>query len=356
MRRPLAAALATGLVLAGCTDDEAPQAPPPDAVRVAVTADDEGRLLGHVVVALVEQAGLPATPVRFADARDARQGLELGAVDAQVGYTGEAWLDGLGRADPPGDPEASFGPVRADDARRGVVWLPPRFDGGVAGPLDVPPADATFAFVVRGPPGRDADLRTVSQLATRLGERPDAIVCVDREFGTREDGLRAVLDAYRVRTDRPFLAADPAEAVASVAAGECIAGLTTATDGAAWGSGLRPLVDDLAVFPAFVPAVQVREAVTDGRPAVRRALAPFGELTTALLGGWNARIRAGEPVEDVAAEAAATLRDRAAARAEAEEREAEVGDGGDGGDGDPGGAAPGETTSAPGATANATAG
>lgn len=315
--------LVAALLLAGCTSAEEPEPPPPDAVRVAVTADAEGRLLGHVVVALLEEAGLAATTVSFADARDARQGLELGAVDAQVGYTGEAWLDGLGRADPPGDPEASFGPVRADDARRGVVWLPPRFDGGVAGPLDVPPADATFAFVVRGPPGRDADLRTVSQLAARLGERPDATVCVDREFGTREDGLRAVLDAYRVRTDRPFLAADPAEAVAAVAAGECVAGLTTATDGAAWAAGLRPLVDDLGVFPAFVPAVQVREAVTDARPAVRRALTPFGELSTALLGGWNARVRDGEPVEDVAAEAATTLLGRAVARVEAERTEAE---------------------------------
>jgi osmoprotectant transport system substrate-binding protein len=154
----------------------------------------------------------------------------------------------------------------------------------------------------------------VSQLAARLEERPEATVCVDREFGEREDGLRAVLDAYGVGTDRPFQAASPEEAVIAVAAGDCLAGLTTATDGAAWAAGLRPLVDDLEVFPAFVVAAQVRDDALDEQPAIADALAPFGaHLTTARVGGWSARVIAGVPVEQVAAEAAAQLRARAEA-------------------------------------------
>lgn len=298
-------ALSTGCGAASGEEDDL------DAVRVAVTADGEGQLLGQLLVELVERAELPVEVVRFADARDARQALELGAVDVRAGYTGEAWLETLGRADPPGDPEASFGPVRVEDGRRGVTWLPPRFDEG----LESPPANATFAFVVAGPPSADADLRTVSQLATRLGERPDATVCVDREFGTREDGLRAVLDAYRVRTDRPFVATTPQEAVRAVAGGQCIAGLTTATDGEAWATGLRPLVDDLEVFPAFVVAAQVRDEVLEERPELGGALRPMAELTTASLGRWNAQVATSSAVEEVAEEAVDELVARRAANA-----------------------------------------
>jgi osmoprotectant transport system substrate-binding protein len=276
-------------------------------IRVAVSADAEGTFLGHLLSATLVAAEIETELVAFADARDGRQALELGDVDVRAGYTGETWLETLGRADPPGDPEASFGPVRAQDARRGVTWLEPRFSGSPDGP----PANATFAFAVAGPPGIDADLRTISQLAARLEEQPEASVCVDPEFGEREDGLRAVLDAYRVRSDRRFLATAPDEAVRAVATGGCIAGLTTATDGASWAAGLQPLEDDLEVFPAFVVAPQVRESVLGSRPEVAVALAPLAELTSPALAAWSGQVLGGASVEQVAAEAALELRDRA---------------------------------------------
>jgi osmoprotectant transport system substrate-binding protein len=318
------------LVAASCGGPDGPEVAP---LRVAAAEDGEGQLLAHVLVALLGDAEVDAEVRAYADARDGQQALELGAADVRAGYTGEAWLETLGRADPPGDPEASFAPVRVDAQRRGIVWLPPRFSDEPEGP----PANATFALAVAGPPSPDADLRTVSQLASRLSERADASVCVDREFGARSDGLRAVLDAYLVRADQPFLAASPEEAVRGVVAGDCLAGLTTASDGAAGAAGLQVLVDDLEVFPAFVPAVQVRAEVLEERPEVADVLDPFGqELTTSLLRTWNARILTGEPVEQVAAEAAAELRARLEARADAPpaegdevEAEDEVADQGD---------------------------
>ncbi|GGI04287.1 glycine betaine ABC transporter substrate-binding protein [Egicoccus halophilus] len=274
-------------------------------LRIASGPELETRVLAHTVQRLLELAGQPTRIVVFGDGRDARQAMELGDVDVQAGYTGETWLETLGRADPPGDPRASFVAVRDHDEPEDLVWLRPRFGDGS---LDQPPANATFAFVVQGAAGPGADLRTLSDLARRLSEQPDALVCVDREFGTRVDGLRAVLEAYSVRSDRAFLAADPEEAVRGVAAGDCLAGLTTTTDGAAWGAGLRPLVDDLRVFPAFVPLPQIRAEVIEERPTVRVALGPMAaQLTTALLGSANARVTAGEPVEQVADELAREL-------------------------------------------------
>jgi len=277
-------------------------------IRVASGPDPETALLAQTLAALLTRGGLAAEVVPFSDARDARQALELGRVDVRPAYTGEAWLETLGRPDPPGDALEGYLAVSEHDRGRDIAWLRPRFDEGV----DTPPANATFAFVVAGPPSIDADLGTVSQLAARLSERPDATLCVDQEFVSRSDGLRAVLAAYSVRSDQPVLAADPQEAVLGVAAGDCLAGLTTATDGAAWRAGLRPLVDDLGVFPAFVPLPQVRDEAAETHRSLRSSIGPFAaQLTTELLAAGNARVQAEESLEQVGDDLAVELLRRA---------------------------------------------
>lgn len=311
-RRLAGMGLALALALMACGGQSALETA--QVVRIAGGPDGETRVLAHVAAALVARDWSPddASPMRaevvpFADSRDARQALELGEVDVIIGYTGEAWLEVLGRADPPSDPRTGWQAVSDHDAARGMTWLRPHFSEGI----DQPPANATFAFVVQGPPSIDADLTTMSQLAARLSLRPDALVCVDRDFGERPDGLAAVLLAYSVRSDRPFLAADPAAAVLGVAAGECVAGLTTATDGEAWRRGLRPLVDDLGVFPAFVPVPVLRTEVLERHEELLMLLRPMAAtLSTQDLGRLNARLRGGVAVEVVASEAAQQLVER----------------------------------------------
>lgn len=291
-------------------DDVVRPAPEDDAavVRVASGPDAETALLAHTLAALLARGGILAEVVPFSDARDARRALEVGRVDVRPAYTGEAWLETLGRPDPPGDPLEGYLAVSEHDRAEGIAWLRPRFVEGADGP----PVNATFAFVVAGPPAVDADLTTISQLAARLSERPDAVLCVDEEFVARPDGLRAVLSAYSVRSDQPVLAADPREAVLGVAAGDCLAGLTTATDGAAWRAGLRPLVDDLRVFPAFVPLPQVRDEAAQEHRSLRAAIGPMpAQLTTGLLAAANARIIGDESLEAVADDLAVELLRRA---------------------------------------------
>ncbi|MDX1657289.1 MAG: glycine betaine ABC transporter substrate-binding protein [Nitriliruptorales bacterium] len=310
--RVFVAALAVLLGAAGCVSAGTMAEPTPSPsvqvplVRVGTSSDPESRLLAAIQAELLEAAGMSATVEEFRDNRDARQALELGDIDVRPAYTGEAWLEVLGRADPPGDPLTSYLRVRDHDQEQGITWLRPSFGRGDTS-HDTPPANATFAFVVRGPPGRYADLQDMTDLATRLAEEPDAEVCVDPEFADRPDGLSQVWDVYGV-ADRPVLGVPPADAVLAVSRGACIAGLTTTTDGMAWSLGLKPLVDDLEIFPAFVVAPQIRDVLREERPQVVAALAPMpGQLTTELLGRWNARVVGGETIEEVAADAARTL-------------------------------------------------
>ena len=291
-------------VAAGCQPgaDEEPTAGSAPPVRVGTGQQDESRLLAGVMAELLTTAAVPVEVVELADASDARRALELGDVDVVPAYTGEAWLEVLNRADPPSDQATSLARVAEADEAAGLVWLRPPITGDG---LTSPPADATFAFVVDDD-GPHADVTTMSQLATRLGQLTRPVLCVDPAFAEREDGLPVVLDAYSIAADSvEQLGTTPSEAVLGVAAGDCDAGLTSATDGTAWALGQRPLLDDLGVFPAFVVAPVVDE---DDLARVEAALRPLTRgLTTARLGRWNARVVQGEPLATVATDAAVAL-------------------------------------------------
>lgn len=296
----LLAVVATACMPGGTEVEPSPTGGP--TIRVGTGPQPESQLLAAVIVELLGLEGVPAESVVLADAGDARRGLELGDVDVVPSYTGEAWLGVLEREDPPSDQATSLARVAEFDERQGLIWLrPPIVPGGVT----TPPADATFAFVV-DQDGPHAEVMTMSQLATQLGQVEGPVLCVDPAFAEREDGLPVVLDAYSIAPGSvDVLGTTPSEAVLGVAAGDCDAGLTSATDGSAWSGGLRPLVDDLGVFPAFVVAPVVDQ--TD-LPRVEAALRPLvTQLTTAMLGGWNARVAQGEAVVAVAGDAAAAL-------------------------------------------------
>ena len=276
------------------------------ALRIATGPEAESQLIAGAIVLLLAEADIIATPIPFADGRSARQAVELGDAELLVAYSGEEWLTRLGRPDPPADASEAFAALLAADRERGLTWLVPRVGSGV----EEPPANATFAFFVAGPPSADADLRTLSELSLRLAERPDLSLCVDTEFGQREDGLAALLSAYSVRRDRPFLAANPTDAVRRVLAGDCVAGLSHRTDGLAWAAGMYPLADDLGFFPALVPAPVVRSATLEARPELALALRPLLEgLSTGRLGRANGAVVAGRSIESAASDLVALLLD-----------------------------------------------
>jgi osmoprotectant transport system substrate-binding protein len=310
VRRSVLVVVAVAVAAACVATPEPAVSPTADGpvVRIGTGPEAESLLITDVVAGLLTAEGFRPQVVPLASGRAARQALEVGDVDVVPGYTGQAWLEVLGRANPPGDPASSFARVSASDQADGIRWLRPRF--ALESGIDGPPANATFGLFVRGIPSADADLRTITQLATRLANQPDARVCIDEEFAARPDGWEAVARAYSIAN--PVTPADPEVAVASVAAGECLVGLSTTTDGLAWHTGLQLLTDPQQVFPAFVVSVQVREEFLAAEPGLETALQPLvDQLSTRLLGTWNGQVVGGRPREIVVAEAVATLRDDA---------------------------------------------
>lgn len=301
-RRVLIALLVVTLgacVVAAPSDDPVPaesatsDAP---AVRIGVGPEQESVLLGAVMAQLISDDGFTPEVVDLADADAVRQALEVGDVDVAPGYTGQTWLEELGRENPPGDPRTSFQGVSSADESNGIVWLRPGFDleAGVGGP----PADATLALWVT--PSVAIEAPSIAELGAALAETPDAEVCLDAAFGERTDGWTALSQRYSIGPT-VLVEATPTEAIAGVAAGQCLVGLSTLTDGRAWAAGLVPLADPLDVFPAFVVSVQVRDEALARRPGLDTALQPLADnLTSSMLGALNARVVAGEALDLVA--------------------------------------------------------
>ena len=189
--------VAVAVLLAGCWPGPGMRPPTPTdrrAIRIGTGQQPESQLLAAVMVELLTAAEVPAESWCWPTPSDARRALELGDVDVLPSYTGEAWLEVLERADPPSDQATSLARVAEADEQRGLVWLRPPI---VAGDVTTPPADVTFAFVV-DEDGPHADVGTMSQLATRLGQVEAPVLCVDPDFANREDGLPVVLDAYSI--------------------------------------------------------------------------------------------------------------------------------------------------------------
>jgi osmoprotectant transport system substrate-binding protein len=275
------------------------------ALRIGVGADQESHVLGHVIAQLLEAAEIPAEVVAFGHARDARQAIVLREVDVLPSYTGAVHLDVYGWADPPGDPETSFEAMRDADAQRGLHWL------------HRTEANATFAFLV-GDAVSD-EVESLQELSF-VNTAPDALLCVDPDFAARPDGLAELARIYGISDEvlaGQVLPVSPREAVAAVTRGDCVAALTSATDGQAWAAGLRPLADPSRVLPAFVVAVVATSEALENFEGLETALAAFSQMTTEMLATWNGRIASGESMEAVALDAAITL--TALARADEQE-------------------------------------
>jgi osmoprotectant transport system substrate-binding protein len=285
----LAAVVVT--VVAGGVASACAEAGAAPRVVIGAGATAEQQVLAAIAHESVRRAGVP---VDVREGLGGTTGLRRQALADQVDlywdYTGAAWTLGLRETAPPADPLESWERVREADADQGLRWL------------EASGANATFALVVRRsdlPPA--GGQRGMGWLAGELSSGTRRL-CADPDFLARADGLPSLAAEYGIDTaGMPRRAASEDEAIRAVRAGECFAGLATATSGAARAAGLVPVEDELRVFPAFVVAPVVREGSPADRPPVAEALRRVTTaLDTSTLARLNAQVVDGEDPVDVA--------------------------------------------------------
>lgn len=261
------------------------------AVVIGAGSTDEQRLLAAVTREALRRDGVPVEVVAdLGGTLGLRRQALADRIDLFWDYTGAAWSLGLREPAPPADPLDSWERVRRADRDQGLRWLAPTG------------ANATFALAVRRADLPAAGQRGLGWLAGELSGGRHRL-CAERDFIARADGLASLAAEYGIDlATLPTRAATEAEAVAAVRAGDCFAGLVTATSGAAAAADLVPVADELRVFPAFVVAPVVRAGSSADDPAVVGALrAVARDIDTATLAALNARVVSGEAPDEVAA-------------------------------------------------------
>ncbi|MGO1053768.1 glycine betaine ABC transporter substrate-binding protein [Crossiella sp. CA198] len=298
--RPLwtVALLMTGSLLAGC-GLSAGGAPPlhvkpgsiqpvPELAGVELTVGSKD-FSEQLVLAYLAEFALSAAGAKVRDlsniagSNSGRDALLTGQVDLMWEYTGTGWISYLGKEDPIPDDAAQFEAVRKEDlARNGIVW-------SLMAPLN-----NTYAFAMSRKNAERLGIRTMSELATLIKEKPqEGTFCLESEFASRNDGMPGVQKTYGFEPapgNIKLLGIGPIyQAVAN--SGTCNFGEVFTTDGRVLALDLVVLADDRNFFPRYNASVTLRKETAGAHPQIAEVLRPVAaKLTNEVVLKLNAEV------------------------------------------------------------------
>jgi osmoprotectant transport system substrate-binding protein len=257
-------------------------------VTVASKIDTEGGLIGEMILALLEAAGLPTrNRLQLGPTRILRAAILSGAIDLYPEYTGNAALFFAMDGDPVWkDPRAGYERAKALDLQRNkLVWLQPA------------PADNSWVIAMRADFADAHRLATLDDFARWTREGGAVKLAASAEFVESRSGLPAFQDTYGFSLSaRQLLVLSGGNTSATIkAAADNISGVNAAmaygTDGALTALGLRALADTKHAQPVYAPAPVMRGAIADAYPQIAAMLAPaFARLDLDTLRGLNEKI------------------------------------------------------------------
>ena len=275
-----------------------------EPVRVGSKADNEGALLGQIVVQVLRHAGIPVTDrTQLGPTSIVRRALLNGDLDVYPEYTGNAAFFFHRESDPAfRDAGRAYALASSlDGAAHRLVWLRPA------------PADNHWAIGVRRDVAMTQRLRTLEDFSRWVRGGGEVYLGGSAEFVESDAALPAFQSAYgfTLRGDQLLVLAGGDTSATIKAAAEGTSGVNASmvysTDGAIAVTGLVVLEDPKHVEMVYQPAPVVRDAVLRRYPAMRPSLeAAFAPLTVEVLRKLNARTQIDG--EDAAAVAADYLR------------------------------------------------
>ena len=274
----LVATLATGSALA---QSAAP-------LRVGSKIDTEGKLLGNMIVLVLEANGIKTeNKSSLGTTKVMRGAITAGEIDLYPEYTGNGAFF-LSDEKNPAWKSAQAGYARVkqlDGERNRLIWLQPA------------PANNTWAIAVRQDLARSEKLVSLADLGKYVAGGGKLKLAASAEFVERPDALPAFQAAYgfKLRQDQLLTLAGGDTAVTIKAAAEQTSGVNAAmaygTDGPVAALGLVILDDPLGVQPVYAPAPVIRADVLDRHPKIAGVLGPvFKALDGPTLQRLNAQI------------------------------------------------------------------
>ncbi|MDB5890641.1 MAG: transporter substrate-binding protein [Polaromonas sp.] len=283
IKRRLALALAGTLIGSGVLAQTA--AP----LRVGSKIDTEGKLLGNMIVLVLEANGIKTeNKSSLGNTKVMRGAITAGEIDLYPEYTGNGAFIFSEESSPVWkNAQAGYERVKKlDYDKNKIIWLAPS------------PANNTWAIAVRKDVADVAKLKTLADLAPWLRSGGQFKLAASAEFVERSDALPAFQAAYsfKLTPEQLLTLAGGDTAVTVKAAAQKTSGVNAAmaygTDGAVAALGLIILEDPKGVQPIYAPAPVIREEALKRHPRVADVLAPvFKLLDSATLQGLNAKIQ-----------------------------------------------------------------
>ncbi|MGH7029521.1 MAG: glycine betaine ABC transporter substrate-binding protein OsmF [Stellaceae bacterium] len=285
MIRVLSSVAALAMLLLGALPEAALAAAP---VVVASKIDTEGALLGHMILDMLGDHGIPVrNRLQLGPTNIVRAAILAGQIDIYPEYTGNGALFFHMEKDPVWKSRAQgYAEIaKLDLEKNQLVWLEPA------------PANNTWVIAVRKDLARRGHLATMSDFARYVNGGGKIKLAASAEFVESPSALPAFEASYGFRlSDRQLLTLSGGNTSATLrAAAEGMSGVDAAmaygTDGAIVALGLVALADDKGAQIVYAPAPVVRLAVVQRCPQIAGLLDPvFASLTLATLQRLNARI------------------------------------------------------------------
>ena len=277
------------LLLAGVLAVAGVLAQPAAPVRVGSKIDTEGKLLGNMIVLVLESHGIRTeNKASLGNTKVMRGAITAGEIDLYPEYTGNGAFIFAEQSSPVWkNAAAGYARVKAlDYDKNKIIWLQPA------------PASNAWSIAVRKDLAASAKLKTLQDLSKWLGAGGDFKLAASSEFVERSDALPAFQAAYgfTLKPGQLLTLAGGDTSVTERAAYEKTSGVNAAmaygTDGAVQALGLVILEDPKGVQPVYAPAPIIREQALKSHPQIAQVLAPvFALLDNATLQALNAKIQ-----------------------------------------------------------------
>ncbi|GAB1484774.1 ABC transporter substrate-binding protein [Treponema sp.] len=258
------------------------------AVVVSSKIDTEGALLGSMMIAVLENAGIKTEDRTELGPTDVvRKAIFGGEIDLYAEYTGNgAFFFQSKDSSIWKDREKAWQRVKQlDYDANKLVWL------------ESAPANNTWAIAIREDLAQKEGLISLEDLSAYLARGGAFKIAASEEFVSRPDALPAFESVYgfKLQKDQMLVLSGGNTATTEQAAARQSDGVNASmaygTDGQLAALGLRVLRDSKGVQPVYEPAPVIREAVLAEYPQIQEILAPvFRSLGLETLQKLNSQI------------------------------------------------------------------
>jgi osmoprotectant transport system substrate-binding protein len=258
-----------------------------DKVVVGSKIDTEGALLGNMILALLDKAGIPVeSRISLGPTKIVRTALTSGEIDIYPEYTGNAGFFFSVDSDPVWkNPKTAYEKAAELDKANKIAWLAPA------------PANNPWAIAVRKDIADANKLATMDDFGKWVAGGAKVKLAGSAEFVESAAALPGFQKAYgfTLKADQLLVLSGGDTAATEKAAAEQTSGVNAAmaygTDGQLAALGLMVMTDTKGVQAVYEPAPTVREATLAKYPKIREILEPaFQSLTLETLQGLNAKI------------------------------------------------------------------